>query len=56
MVLSSGSIDKSQHRMQNLSPGISDMALQTQRIHGLDVNRFPPMGAWETCVPLTILA
>ena len=30
------------------------MALWTRRVHGLDDNRFPPMGSWKTCVLFTL--
>ena len=50
MVRSARPIDKSQHCVDGLSRGIGHMALWAQRIHGLDVNRFPPMGSWKTYV------
>ena len=55
MVLSPRSVDKSQHRVEGLSPEISRMDVWTQRIRRLDVNWFPHMDPWKTYV-LTIPA
>ena len=56
MVLSLRSIDKSHHRVEDLSRRISHLALWTQRNHRLGVSQFPPMGLRKTCAPLTFPA
>ena len=56
MVLFPRPVDKSQHRVEDLSRRISHMALWTQCIHGLDLHRFPSMGPWKTYIPLDFLA
>ena len=50
MVLPPRSVDKSQDRVEGLSPGISRMAVWSQGIRRLDVNWFPPMDPWKTYV------
>ena len=50
MVLSAGPVYKPQYRMQGLPQCTPHLVLRSWRIQRLDVQRFPLVGTWETCV------
>ena len=56
MVLSAGPVYKPQYRMRGLPQCTPHLVLRGRCIQRLDVQRFPPVGTWETYVLIVTLA